>query len=353
MWFYNSITLIKPKILFLSPMGEAEQIIQSIKDGKIASVYLLQGEEPYFIDMLAEYLHDHVLSESEQVFNQRVFYGKDTNHRDIIDEASQYPMMSERRMVILREAQDMKSFSELESYFEKPVSSTTLVICHKYKKVDGRTRIANLIKKTGVIFESKKLYDNQLPEWINKEAKRKQINIKPEACQLLADYIGSDLGAIIKNLDKIKIGLPEGEPVSAQDLEAIVGIHKEFNVFELQKALGYKEHYKIFQIVQYFAANPKANPMPMTMASLFGYFNKLYVAKSGDYKTDNELMHALGLKSSYFLKEYKDALRLYTQGQLERAMLLLREYDLKSKGVNSRVTEEGELLKEMMVKILM
>ncbi len=334
-------------------MGEAEQIIQSIKEKKLAPVYLLQGEEPYFIDMIAEYMHDHVLSESEQVFNQRIFYGKDTSHRDVIDEASQYPMMSDKRLVILREAQDMRSFTELEPYFEKPVSSTILVICHKYKKVDGRTRIANLIKKTGVIFESKKLYDNQLPDWINKEAKRKQINIKPEACQLLADYIGSDLGAIVKNLDKIKISLPEGEPVTAHDLESIVGIHKDFNVFELQKALGNRERYKIFQIVQYFASNPKSNPMPMTMASLFGYFNKLYIAKSGEYKSDTDLMHALGLKSPYFLKEYKDALRVYSQGQLERAMLLLREYDLKSKGVNSRVTGEGELLKEMILKILM
>lgn len=334
-------------------MSEAEQIIQSIKERKIAPVYLLQGEEPYFIDMIAEYMHDHVLSESEQVFNQRVFYGKDTNFRDVIDEASQYPMMSERRMVILREAQDMKSFPDLETYFEKPVASTVLVICHKYKKVDGRTRIANLIKKTGVIFESKKLYENQLPEWINKEARRKQINLKPEGCQLLADYIGADLGAIVKNLDKIKLSLPEGEPVTAHDLEAIVGIHKDFNVFELQKALGYRERNKIFQIVQYFAANPKANPMPMTMASLYGYFNKLHIAKSGDYKTDTDLMHAIGLKSPFFLKEYKDALRLYSRGQLEKALLLLREYDLKSKGVNSRVTEEGELLKEMIVKILM
>jgi DNA polymerase-3 subunit delta len=340
-------------MLFLLEMGEAEQIIQSIKDRKIAPVYLLQGEEPYFIDLIAEYMHDHVLSESEQVFNQRVFYGKDTSFRDVLDEASQYPMMSEKRMVILREAQDMKSFSELESYFEKPIASTVLVICHKYKKVDGRTRIANLIKKSGIIFDSKKLYESQLPEWINKEAKRKQINLKPEACQLLADYIGSDLGAIVKNLDKIKVSLPEGEPVIAHDLEAIVGIHKDFNVFELQKAIGSRERNKIFQIVEYFAANPKSNPMPMTMASLFGYFNKLYIAKSGEYKSDADLMHAIGLKNAYFLKEYKDALRLYTHVQLEKAMLLLREYDLKSKGVNSRVTEEGELLKEMMAKILM
>lgn len=330
-----------------------ESIIKSLKEGRVGPLYLLHGEEPFFVDMISDYMQAHVLSESEQVFNQRVFYGKDSHARDIIDESSQYPMMSDKRMVILKEAQEMKSFSDLESYFEKPVSSTILVLCHKYKKVDGRTRLATLAKKNGVVFESKKLYENQLPEWIAKEAKKKGINIKTEACQLISDYLGNDLGAISSNLEKIKNSLPDGEPVTAHDLEEIVGIHKDFNVFELQKALGERNRNKIFQIVNYFGSNPKASPMPMTMASLFGYFNKLFVAKSGMYKTDQDLMHALGLKSPFFLKEYKEALRLYSREQLERAMLLLREYDLKSKGVNSMPVGDGELMKELMARILM
>ncbi len=331
---------------------DADEIINTIKSGKTTPLYLLHGEEPYFIDKVSDYMHDHMLNETEQVFNQCVFYGKDTSYKDIIDEASQYPMMSKYRMVIVREAQDMKSLSELENYVEKPVQSTILVLCHKYRKVDQRTRFAKLIKQNGVVFESKKLYDNQLPAWISNEAKVKGILMKSEAAQLMADYLGSDLGSIVKNLEKIKLAVQDGEMVTAKDLESIVGIHKDFNVFEFQKALGHRDITKVYQIVAYFGANPKSNPMVMVMASLYSYFSKLYIAKSGGYKNDQDLMAALGLSKSYFLNEYKDTLRAYTIGQLEKIMLLLREYDLKSKGVSSRVSKEGELLKELVVKIL-
>ncbi|MEP7323433.1 MAG: DNA polymerase III subunit delta [Saprospiraceae bacterium] len=332
---------------------EAEELIHLLQTGQRKPLYLLHGEEPYFIDQISGFIQDQVLTETEQVFNQRIFYGRDTDYKTVIDEASQYPMMSDWRLVIVREAQDMKTFSELESYFEKPVPSTMLVLCYKYKKVDQRTKAAKALKQNGIIFESKKLYDNQLPGWILNESKQHGVRLLPDAAHLLAEYLGNDLGAIAQNLDKIKLSALPDQPVTAQDLEPIVGIHKEYNVFELHKALGMKDKKKIYQIIDYFEANPKSNPMVMTVASLFGYFSKLYVAKSGGHTNDKDLMAALQLKSSFFLKEYKDALRQYTLNQLENILFLLREYDLKSKGVNSKVSDEGQLCKEMVSRMIM
>lgn len=332
---------------------ESEELIHSLQSGQRKPLYLLHGEEPYFIDQISSFIQEHVLSESEQVFNQRIFYGKDTDFKMVIDECSQYPMMSDLRLVVVREAQEMKSLMELEAYFEKPVPSTMLVLCYKYKKLDQRTKAAKAIKQNGVIFESKKLYDNQLPGWILNESKRHGVKLQPEAAHLLSEYLGNDLGAIVQNLDKIKLTALPDFPVTAQDLEAVVGIHKEYNVFELHKALGLRDKKKIYQIVDYFESNPKDNPMVMTIASLYGYFSKLYVAKAGAHTNDKDLMNALQLKSSFFLKEYKDALRQYTVSQLENILFLLREYDLKSKGVNSRVSNEGQLYKEMISRMLM
>ena len=331
---------------------EAEEIIHSLQSGKRKPLYLLHGEEPYFIDQLSSFIQENVLSESEQVFNQRIFYGKDTDYKTVIDEASQYPMMSEWRLVIVREAQEMKSFAELESYFEKPVPSTMLVLCYKYKKVDQRTKAAKAIKQHGVVFESKKLYDNQLPGWILQEAKRHGVRLQPEAAHLLTEYLGNDLGGIAQNLDKIKLASLPDQTVTAQDLEPIIGIHKEYNIFELHKALGTRDKKKVYQIVDYFESNPKSNPIVMTIASLYGYFSKLYVAKAGAHTNDKDLMAALQLKSIFFLNEYKDALRQYSLSQLENILFLLREYDLKSKGVNSKVSSEGQLCKEMISRMI-
>ncbi len=332
---------------------ESDEIIQAIKKGQVSPIYLLHGEEPYFIDQISGYIQDHLLSETEQVFNQRIFYGKETDFKTLVDEASQYPMMSDRRVVVLREAQDMRSFIDLESYFEHPVPSTVLVLCYKYKKLDQRTRAAKAIKQNGVVFESKKLYDNQLPAWIIKAAQQHDLKLLTETAHLMAEYLGSDLGSIIQNLEKIKLATIPGQAVTAQELEPIIGIHKEYNVFELQKALGIRDYKKIFQIVNYFESNPKSNPMVLIMASLYSFFVKLYVAKTGDHKNDKDLLNALQLKSSFFLKEYKDALSQYTISQLENILILLREYDLKSKGVNDKGTPEGQLMKEMVSRMIM
>ncbi|MDZ4707352.1 MAG: DNA polymerase III subunit delta [Saprospiraceae bacterium] len=332
---------------------EADDIILSLKAGHRAPVYLFHGEEPYFIDQLAGYMQEHVLTETEQVFNLRIFYGKDTDFRTVVDEACQYPLMAGHRMILIREAQDMKTIFELETYLDKPVPSSILVICYKYKKLDQRTKMAKSIKQHGVVFESKKLYDNQLPGWIQSESVKKGLKLQPEAAHLIAEYLGSDLGAIQQDLEKIRISTPANAVITAKDLESIIGIHKDFNVFELQKSIGQRDLRKTFQIIQYFKDNPKANPLPVTMASLYNFLSKLYVAKSSEPKNDQALLAALQLKSSFFLKEYKEALKHYSLGQVEQALLLLREYDLKSKGVNYNGGLESGLLKEMVSRLMM
>jgi len=332
---------------------EVDKIMQSIQAGQRAPVYLFHGEEPYFIDQLANFMQDQVLSESEKVFNQRIFYGKDTDFRSIVDEACQYPLLSSHRLIIIREAQDMRSIMDLESYLEHPVTTSILVLCYKFKKLDQRTKMAKSIKQHGVVFESKKLYENQVPGWIQLEATKKGIKLQPEASYLIAEYLGSDLGAIHQDLEKIKISVLGDQLVTAKDLESIIGIHKDYNVFELQKSLGQRDVSKTFQIIQYFGDNPKANPMVMIMASLFGFFSKLYVAKAGASKNDQALMAALQLKSNFFLKEYKEALKHYSLSQLENALFLMREYDLKSKGVNHNGSQDSGLLKEMVSRMMM
>jgi DNA polymerase-3 subunit delta len=209
------------------------------------------------------------------------------------------------------------------------------------------------IKQHGVVFESKKLYDNQVPAWIQQESIKQGLKLHQEAVQLIAEYLGSDLGAIQQDLEKIRIATIGDEQITAKDLESIIGIHKDFNVFELQKSLGLRDMRKTFQIIQYFKDNPKANPLPVTMASLYGYFSKLYIAKSGEAKNDQALMAALQLKSNYFLKEYKEALKHYTLRQLEQALLLLREYDLKSKGVDFTGGLDAGLLREMVSRMML
>lgn len=334
-------------------MEAADQIIQSLKAGQRAPVYLFHGEEPYFIDLLAGYMQEHVLSESEQVFNLRIFYGKDTDFRTVADEACQYPLMASHRLIVIREAQDMKTIMELESYLENPVPTSILVICYKYKKLDQRIKMAKYIKQHGVIFESKKLYDNQVPAWIQQESVKQGLKLQPEAVHLIAEYLGSDLGAIQQDLEKIRIATKGDEQITARELESIIGIHKDFNVFELRKSLGMRDMPKTFQIIQYFKDNPKANPMPLIMASLYSYISKLYVAKSSEPKNDQALMAALQLKFSIQLKEYKDGLKHYSLGQLEQALFLLREYDLKSKGVNFTGGLDAGLLREMVSRMML
>ncbi len=331
-----------------------QDILKSLKKGEYEAIYFLHGTEPYFIDMISDYIEDHVLNESEKAFNQTIFYGKDVNHLAIIDTARRFPMMAPRQVVILKEAQDMKSLKELKAYAEKPSETTLLVICHKHKKFNLNSAFGKALKKNALVFESKQLYDNQVPDWIQEYLKTKKLKIDPDASVLIAEYLGTELSKVVNELDKLAINLAPGEVVTKQHIEQNIGISKDYNVFELQKALGLKDVLKANRIVNYFAANPKKNPLPMVTGSLFNFFSKIYMLKSLKNMPDQEILQALGLRSAFFLREYRQAARQYSPADLEKIIDLLKEFDLKSKGVNyiSTGKPEGELLKELVWKIL-
>lgn len=332
-----------------------EEILRDISNNKIAPVYFLHGEEPYFIDQIETAIETNVLSEAEKGFNQSVLYGKDVDHLVLLDYLRRYPMMSERQVVILREAQEMKGLTELASYLENPMLSTVFVVCHKHKKVDLRTKMGKALQgKNVLLFESKKLYDNQVPDWIAGYCKSKKLTVEPSAAALLAEYLGADLARIANELDKLVLNLPAGTAVTPVHVQEYVGISKDYNVFELQKAFALRDLPKIARIREHFAANIRKNPLIVTISSLFAYFSKVYMLHALKGSSDAEILKALDLRSDWFLKEYKIAANNYTPAQTVRVISLLKEYDLRSKGVDTDTTNTGdeELMKELFWKIL-
>ncbi|MEL7118163.1 MAG: DNA polymerase III subunit delta [Bacteroidota bacterium] len=331
-----------------------QEIQKQLKNKSYQPIYFLHGSEAYFIDQITHYIEQNALNEAEKAFNQSIFYGKEINHLQVVDAARRFPMMSQYQVVIIKEAQEMKSLKELLTYVEKPQKQTILVIAHKYKKFNFNSKFGKALKKNAVVFESKALYDNQVPDWIQSYLAGKKLKITPDACVLMAEYLGTDLSKISNELDKLSINIEAGTEINQQHIEDNIGISKDYNVFELQKALGTKQVLKANRIVQYFASNPKKNPTPVVLASLYNYFSKLYMLRSLPNTPDKELVSTLGLRSAYFLKEYKASLRYYSKAELEKVIDLLSEYDLKSKGVNFVQTgkAEGELLKELVWRIL-
>ena len=337
-------------------------IMSDLKQKKYQPVYFLMGDEPYFIDMISDHIEQHVLDESEKEFNQTVLYGRDITTADVIGAAKRFPMMSEYQVVIVKEAQDIKDLIKkekedkkdkqkgvFETYLENPLPSTVLVFCYKYKTIDKRTAIAKQIDKTAVLFESKKLYDNQVPDWINNYLKAKEYTINQRAAGLLAEYLGTGLSKISNELDKLIINLPPRAEITAEHIQANIGISKDYNVFELQTVIGKKEVLKANRIINYFAANPKDNPMVVTISSLYGYFCKILTYHFlADKKT---AASALGVHP-FFVKDYELAAKNYSVGKLKSIFSYLRDYDLKSEGVDSGSATEGELLKELVFKIL-
>lgn len=331
-----------------------DQIIASLKKKEYKPVYFLYGKEAYFIDAISDYIEDNVLSESERAFNHTVLYGKDADHLAVVDSARRYPMMSQYQVVILKEAQEMKTLKELQTYVEKPSNSTILVICHKHKTFNINTKFGKALKSNALVFQSKKLYDNQVPDWIKNYLKSKKLQIGPAGSELLAEYLGSDLSKVANELDKLAINMEPGSEVTAQHIEENIGISKEYNIFELQKALGVRDILKANRIVKYFTANPKSSPLPVLIGSLYNYFSKVYMLHFLKNAPDQELQSKLGLRSAFFLKEYKAAARVYSPKRTEWVISVLKDFDLKSKGVdfNSTGKPEGELLKEMVWRIL-
>ncbi len=333
-----------------------QPLLKSIKAGEFAPIYLLHGAEPYFIDQLEAAIEKHALQEHERAFNETIAYGKDTEHLQIVDAARRFPMMAERQLVLLREAQDMRSLKELAAYAAKPSPTTVLVISHKHKKLNGNTALAKNIKKNGVIFEAKPLYDNKIPGWISNYLRDRKYKIEPAAGQLLAEFLGTSLGKISNELDKLMLNLPKGTSITADIVEQQVGVSKDYNVFELQRALGHKETTKVARILNYFRANPKAAPLPMVMGSLYNYFTVVLKLKELHRARESRqgIMQALKLRFDFFLADYEQTARNYSEPALVNVFALLREYDLKSKGVGSNLAGKGEaeLLKELCWKVM-
>ena len=332
-------------------MDEIVKIVNDVKAGNIKPIYFLMGDESYYIDKLSEYIEKNILSEEEKGFNQTVIYGRDVTIEDIVGTAKRYPMMAERQVVIVKEAQDLtKTIDKLESYAENPMPTTVLVFCYKYKVLDKRKKLVKLLAKNGLLYESKKLYENQVGQWITRVLQGKGYTIEPKANAMLVEFLGNDLSKINNELEKLQIILPKGTLISAKHIEENIGFSKDFNVFELQNALGSKNQYKAYQIAQYFADNPKDNPMVVTTSLVFSFFIKLLKYHGLKDKNPNNVAKVLGV-SPFFLKDYDLAFRNYPMKKVSQIVTTLRDIDVKSKGVGANALPNSDLLKEMLVKI--
>ena len=328
-----------------------EEITGDIKRKIYHPVYLLHGEEPYFIDAITDLIESTVLTDSEKEFNQTVVYGRDSDPGKIIDLAKRFPMMANYQVVIVKEAQDIDKIENLQPYMEKPTPTTILVLAHKYKKIDSRKSFAKSIDKAGVLFESSRIYENKVPAWINSQVQSQGYSIRPEACQMLAEYLGNDLSRISNELEKLVINLPEGTAIDSALIERNIGISKDYNIFELQNALGSRDVTKANRIINYFASNTKQNPTIVVVTVLFGFFMKLMIYHQLKDKSPKSAASALGV-NPYFVKDYALAAQNYPFKKLRVIIGLLREYDLRLKGVNNGATDESELLRELIFKIL-
>ena len=331
----------------------AQEIIKDIKARKLKPIYLLHGEESYYIDLVSDYLEQHVLSDAEKGFNQTILYGKDTEVMTVLNAAKRYPMMSDYQLVLVKEAQELKidkAAEQFQAYCEKPLPSTILVLCHKYGKFDKRIKVYKILEKTGVVFESASIYENKVPAWIDDFVRDKGYHINPKASALLAEYLGNDLSKVANELEKLMLNVSKNQEIGTKEVQDNIGISKDYNVFELQNALARKDVFKANQIVNYFEANPKANPMVLVMGNLASYFTKIL---KYHYVVDkSQLARELGV-SPYFVKDYDLAARNYNYGKTLEVISLLRAYDLKSKGVDSTGnTEHGELMRELIYKII-
>ncbi len=316
-------------------------------------VYWLEGEEVYFIDQLTNHAEHHILNESEASFNLTVFYGKDANWADIINACRRYPMFAERQVVLLKEAQHMreKDLEKLEPYIDNPMPSTIFIVAYKEKKLDGRKKFSKLIQEKGVLFSTKKISENKLNEWIEQLIMQKGYKTTPKALALLADHTGNDLSRIAHEVDKLAVNLGKRQTISENDIEQYTGISKEFNAFELQSALANKDLPKAIRIIRYFEANPKAAPIQMILPLLYSFFSKTFTVL-GCRTTDEKAIAAQTGITPYFVKDYIRAARLYSQSGVEKTLLLLHQYNLKSLGIGDNGTEDAALLKEMVVKIV-
>ncbi len=328
-------------------------ILKELRAKQYRPVYYLMGEEPYYIDLIADYITDNILTETEKEFNLTVVYGADVDIATVINAAKRYPMMSEHQVVVVKEAQNIRNMEELSYYLQKPLLSTILVICHKHGVLDRRKKLAAEIEKTGVLFESKKVKDAQLPAFITSYMKRKGIDVEPKATAMLADFVGADLSRLTGELEKLIITLPKGHTrVTPEQIEKNIGISKDYNNFELRSALVEKDVLKANKIIKYFEENPKTNPIQMTLSLLFGFFSNLMLAYYAPEKSEQGIANMLGLRTPWQAKDYLAAMRRYNGVKTMQIIGEIRYADAKSKGVGNPSLSDGDILRELVFKIL-
>jgi DNA polymerase III subunit delta len=332
-------------------MNEIKNIVSDIKNGAVKPIYFLMGEEPYYIDKISDYIEKNILEESEKGFNLQVMYGRDVTVDDIVGAAKRYPMMAEKQVIIVKEAQDLsRSIEKLVAYANQPQPTTVLVLNYKYKKLDKRKKLHKAIAKTGLVFESKKLYDNKVADWIRRVLSGKNYQIAPKAAQMLVDFLGTDLSKIANELDKLMLILPKETIITDVHIEENIGISKDFNNFELLKAIGDKNVVKANRIINYFVNNPKNNPTVMTISLLNNFFTKLLLFHGLENKSKDAVSRALGV-NIYFVEDYFFASRNYPMRKVAEVIAILRDADVKSKGVGANLSQ-GDILKELIFKIL-
>lgn len=333
-------------------MNQINEIVSNIKKGNILPIYFLMGDEPYYIDKISDFIEESVLEESEKGFNQQVMYGRDVAIEDIVGAAKRFPMMAERQVIIVKEAQDLsRNIEKLVSYAENPQPTTVLVFNYKYKKLDKRKKLHKAIAKSGLIYESKKLYENQVSDWIRRVLSGKKYQIEPKAAQMLVEFLGTDLSKISNELNKLMLILKEGTIINAEHIEENIGISKDFNNFELRKAVGEKNIVKANRIINYFAENPRNNPLVMTVSLLNSFFTQLLLFHGLQDKSKNSVAKAIGV-SPYFVDEYFAAARNYPMRKVSQNIAFLRDADLKSKGVGASNLSQGDILKELLFKMM-
>ncbi len=338
-------------------MAEYAEIIKDLQKGKYAPIYFLQGEEPFFIDNIIANIEANALDETQKSFNQYVLYGKEVGFTEIMNAARKFPMMGERQVVIVKEAQEMRDWKSenalklLESYLENPLPSTILAIGYKYKSLDRRKKITKLIEKNAVFLNSKKIYDDKVPGWVKSYAQATGASISEKAVMILTENIGNNLQRLANEIDKLRLNIPEGQQIDEVAVQKYVGISKDYNTFELQKALSLKDEVKVYKIVDYFAANPSSNPIILVIANLFAYYSKLLLIHDNGAFDKNAVARTIGV-NPFFANEYIQAARNYPLPVVLRNLTFIKDADLQSKGIGFAPMKDGEILKELIYKLL-
>lgn len=329
-----------------------DDILKELRAKQYRPVYYLMGEESYYIDLIANYIANNILTETEKEFNLTVVYGGDTDIASIINAAKRYPMMSEHQVIIVKEAQSVRNMEELSYYLQKPLTSTILVLCHKHGVLDRRKKLATEIEKNGVLFESKKIKENQLPAFITSYMKRKGFDMDPKAISMLTDFVGTDLSRLTGELEKLIITNPKNQTrITPEQIELNIGVSKDYNNFELRSAIIERDILKANKIVKYFEENPKTNPIQMTLSLLFGFFSNLMLAYYAPEKTEQGIAAFLGLKTPWQSREYLMAMKRYSGIKTMQIIGEIRAADAQSKGIGNSSLSNGDILRELIFKI--